>query len=285
MRIRAPRRAHRIDSHDARSFTAGTLRARLLPLAFAAAAVALLAASLASARDLDTRERGLLPKGTTGVVVLDLSLSIADEDYAAVRAALERLVKDDVRIGLVVFSDVAYELLPPGTPSAELRPLLRFLKVPKEFTAPPVNPWTSGFRAGTRISSALELAQDMLVRDGIQSPSILLVSDLETAPEDVPLLARTVDGLRRSDIEFEVAALGPSSDAQTIFSEFLADSPFALPSEEEREVSGPTTESTYGTPNALLVLGALLFAALALHERFGARLALPLVPRQPRGPA
>jgi von Willebrand factor type A domain len=285
VRIRAPRRAHRISSHDARSFTAGTWRARLLRLVFAAAAVALLAASFASARDLDTRERGLLPKGTTGVVVLDLSLSIADEDYDAVRAALERLAADDVRIGLVVFSDVAYELLPPGSPSSELRPLFRFLQVPKEFTAPPVNPWTSGFRAGTRISSALELAQDMLVRDGVQNPSILLVSDLETAPEDVPLLARTVDGLRRSNIELEVAALGPSSDAQTLFSEFLADSPFALPSDEGGETSGPTTESTYGTPNALLVLGALLFAALALHERFGARLALPLVPRQSRRPA
>jgi hypothetical protein len=176
-------------------------------------------------------------------------------------------------------------LLPPGSPSSELRPLFRFLQVPEEFTAPPVNPWTSGFRAGTRISSALELAQDMLVRDGVQNPSILLVSDLETAPEDVPLLARTVDGLRRSNIELEVAALGPSSDAQTLFSEFLADSPFALPSDEGGEASGPTTESTYGTPNALLVLGALLFAALALHERFGARLALPLVPRQTRRPA
>jgi VWA domain-containing protein len=285
VRIKAPRRASRISSHDARSFTAGTLRARLLRLVFAGAAVALLAASLASARDLDTRERGLLPKGTTGVVVLDLSLSIADEDYDTVRSALEGIAKDDVRIGLVVFSDVAYELLPPGSPSSELRPLFRFLHVPKEFTAPPVNPWTSGFRAGTRISSALELAQDMLVRDGIQNPSILLVSDLETAPEDVPLLARTVDGLRRSNIELEVAALGPSSDAQTLFSEFLADSPFALPSEEGDEVSGPTTESTYGTPNTLLVLGALLFAALALHERFGARLALPLVPRRTREPA
>ena len=124
----------------------------------------------------------------------------------------------------------------------------------------------------------------MLVRDGIQNPSILLVSDLETAPEDVPLLARTVDGLRRSNIELEVAALGPSSDAHTLFSEFLADSPFALPSEED-EASGSTSESTYGTPNALLFLGALLFAALALHERFGARLALPLVPRQTREPA
>ena len=32
--------------------------------------------------ELETREPGLIPSGTTGVVVVDLSLSIADEDYA-----------------------------------------------------------------------------------------------------------------------------------------------------------------------------------------------------------
>jgi hypothetical protein len=281
VRIRAPRRAHRVDSHEARAFPGGARRARLLRLVFAGAAVALLAAGVSSARDLDTRERGLLPKGTSGVVVLDLSLSIADEDYAAVRFALRRLVEDDVRIGLVVFSDTAYELLPPGTPSEELRPLLRFLVAPE--LGSPVNPWTSAFRAGTRVSSALELARDMLVRDGIESPSILLVSDLETAPEDVPLLARTVESLRQSDIELEVAALNPSSDAVRLFGGLIADSPFVLPSGQEAEdESLPASEATYGTPRTLLLIGALLFAALAAHERFGARLALPLAPRPAR---
>ena len=42
------------------------------------ASVALLAAAAASARGLDVRERGFLPRGSTGVVVLDLSLSISD---------------------------------------------------------------------------------------------------------------------------------------------------------------------------------------------------------------
>ena len=280
MRIRAPRRAPKVDSHDAKAFPAGARRTRLLRFVLAGASIALLAASFASARDLDTRERGLLPRGTSGVVVLDLSLSIADEDYAAVRFALRRLIEDDVRIGLVVFSDVAYELLPPGSPSEELRPLIRFLHA-GEFVPPP-NPWTTGFSAGTRISTALELAREMLVRDKIENPSILLVSDLETAPEDVPPLARTVDSLRRSDIDFEVAALGPSSDAQQIFGGLIADSPFVLPSDEGGDDPGPTSEATYGTPSTLLLLGALLFAVLAAHERFGARLALPLAPRGTR---
>ena len=61
---------------------------------------------------------------------------------------------------------------------------------------PPVNPWTQTFRAGTRISTALDLARGMLKRDGVTSGSILLVSDLETAPDDVPALTRTVLALR-----------------------------------------------------------------------------------------
>jgi hypothetical protein len=221
-----------------------------------------------------------LPSGTTGVVVLDLSLSISDEDYAGVRLALRRLVEDESRIGLVVFSDIAYELLPPGTPSSELRPLFRLLEN-SELGGPPVNPWTNAFRAGTRVSNALELAQDMLLRDQVENPSILLISDLETAPDDVPLLARTVAALRESRIELEVAALNPSSDAEALFSGLIASSPFVLPTDATVE-SSPSREATYGTPGLLLFLGALLFAVLAAHERFGARLALPLASRAPR---
>ena len=240
--------------------------------------VAALAVNVAARRSEPARV-SLLPAGASVVVVLDLSLSIPEVAYERMRNAMTELAASDARVGLVLFSDIAYELLPPGTPSGELRPLLRFLVVPE--LGPPVTPWTSAFSAGTRISSALELAQYMLVRDKIRNPSILLVSDLETAPEDVPLLARTVDSLRRSDIRMEVAALGPSSDAQRLFGGLLADSPFVLPSEKGEEPR-PTSESTYGLPRTLLFLGALLFAALAAHERFGARLALPLAPRPAR---
>ena len=64
------------------------------------------------------------------MVVVDLSLSIADEDYHTVRRAFRRLVAENASIGLVVFSDVPYELLPPGTPASELEPMLRLLVPP-----------------------------------------------------------------------------------------------------------------------------------------------------------
>ena len=203
------------------------MRARVLRLAFAGAAIALVVAATATARGLDTREEGLLPSGTTGVVVIDLSLSIADEDYHAVRRALRRLIAEDASIGLVVFSDVAYELLPPGTPASEMRPMLRLLIPPR--LGNPVNPWTQTFRAGTRISTALELARGMLERDNVKAGSILLVSDLETAPDDVPAVAQTVDAIRRSAIELRVFGLAPSNDARVLFEGFLDKGAFAAP--------------------------------------------------------
>jgi hypothetical protein len=271
-----PRRGSGISSHETGELRRPALRTRIVRGVLVVVAVALLAAAAASASNLDSRERGLLPAGTVGVVVVDLSLSISDDDYNVVRAAFRRLVAEDAPIGLVVFSDVAYELLPPGTPASELRPMLRLLVPPR--LGPPINPWTDTFRAGTRVSTALDLARDMLERDKVANGSILLVSDLETAPDDIPLLARTVDGLRRSAIDLKVVAIAPSSDARVIFEGLLQDRAFAAPLDSENAL--PTSSETSSTlPVALLVVSGLLFLTLAFHERFGGRLSLPRAER------
>jgi len=253
------------------AFPLAAWRTRILRVLLGTAAVALVVAAAASAHNLESREQGLLPTGSTGIVVVDLSLSIADDDYNAVRRAFRRLIAEDASIGLVVFSDVAYELLPPGTQASELEPMLRLLIPPR--LGPAVNPWTGTFRAGTQISTALELARGMLERDGVESGSILLVSDLETAPDDVPALARTVASLRKSDIELRVSALAPSSDARLLFEDFLEEGAFDAPSATGAE---PATASaaTSGLPVTLLFLGACFFVALAAHERFVGRLAI-----------
>jgi VWA domain-containing protein len=265
-------RAAAVDTHDVHAFPGAARRTRVLQLAFAGAALTLVVAAAASARDLETRERGLLPSGTTGVAVVDLSLSIADEEYRAVRRAFQRLIEEDASIGLVVFSDVSYELLPPGTPASQLRPMLRLLVPPA--LGPPVNPWTATFRAGTRISTALALARDMLERDRVKSGSILLVSDLETAPDDVPALTRMVQSLRESSIELRVVALAPSTDARLIFQGLVDEGgAFEAPSSTLEEPAA-SDEATSRLPRTLLILGALVFIALAAHERFAGRLAL-----------
>ena len=265
-------RSHAVDTHDANAFPGAAWRTRILRVVFAGAAVALIVAAAASARGLDTRSPGLIAKGTTGVVVVDLSLSIANEDYFTVRSAFRRLVAENSSIGLVVFSDIAYELLPPGTPAAELEQMLRLLVPPR--LGPPISPGTQGFRAGTRVSSALELARDMLERDGVRAGSILLVSDLETAPDDVPPLTRTVESLRRGAIELRVVALSPSSDPRLIFEGLLQEGAFEAPPDQGVQTLGDESARGAAAPTLLLILVALFFVALAVHERYAGTLAI-----------
>jgi hypothetical protein len=263
-----------ITSHDGAALGRAARRTRLFRVVLAGAALALLAAAVASARGLEPRERGLLPSGSTGVVVLDLSLSIGDASYADVRRVLNRLIETNAPVGLVVFSDVPYELLPPGTPAGELRSLLRLL-VPTGRGAP-VNPWTQTFRAGTRISSSLEMAARMLKRDGVEEGSILLVSDLQTAPDDVPDLARTLERLRQGATSVRVVPLAASSDGRQLFTEILGEEAFAAAPVSDGARARPLRSAAgSNTPVWLLILGGLLLAVLTFHERFAARLALP----------
>ena len=263
-----------VDSHDVSALRSVVGRTNALRLVLAGTAIALLLTAAASARDPATSERALIPQDRVGVVVLDLSLSITDTDYDVIRRTLRRIVAEKASIGLVVFSDVPYELLPPGTPAQELKPFLRLLIAPR--LGPVQNPWTQTFRAGTRISVALDLAKSILERDEIASGSILLVSDLETAPEDVPALARTVAGINRSGIRLRIVPLAPSSDAVSLFGGLLEEDALAGFAQQGQGAERPDAGSAgVELPTELLVLGALIFLFLAAHERFAGRLGLP----------
>ncbi len=268
------RRGPAVDTHDAAALAAATRRTRLVHALLAAAALLALAGAAVSVRGLAVRERSVLPAGSTGVLVVDLSLSIADADYRLIRRGFERVIADDGRIGLVVFSDVAYELLPPGTPARELEPFLRLL-VPARKGRPP-NPWAQTFRSGTRISTALALGGRMLERERVDNGSILLFSDLQTAPEDVRPLARTVASLKERDVPVRIVALSPLIDGRRLFEGLLGPDAYTVPPDAGDEGAATLrTESARGVPLALLALALLLFAVLAAYERFAASLALP----------
>ena len=262
-----------VATRDAAVLRRPALRTALLRWGLAAAAVALLAAAVATARDLDPRDRGLLPTGTSGVVVLDLSLSILDDHSGVIRRTLQRIVEADAPVGLVVFSDVPYELLPPGTPASELKPIIRLLTPPARGEV--VTPWSGSFRSGTLISKALQLAQDMLEGDGVENGSILLVSDLETSPDDVPATARVLRSITRTGTPIRLLALGPSSDARSLFGGILGRDAFEPLVERPNAAPEPPAPGRRPLPHLLLLLGALFLAALAAHERYAGRLALP----------
>lgn len=267
------RRRAAVDSHDARAFGAAGLRTGALRVLFGGGAVALLAAAVLVGRELDPRDRGLLPTGTTGIVVLDFSLSILDDRSGVVRRTLQSLVDSDARIGVVVFSDVPYELMPPGTPSSELRPIIRLLT--PTASGEVVTPWSDSFRAGTRISTALQTAQDMLEGDRVRNGSILLVSDLETSPDDVLDTARVLRSIKRSGTPVRLLALAPSSAARALFGGILGPEAFTPLVERSGRAPELPEAGSRPLPRGFLLLGALLLAALAGHERYAGRLALP----------
>ena len=263
-----------VDSHDVGAIRPVINRTAVLRLVLAGGAVMLVLAAVAAARDPATTERALIAPDRVGVVVLDLSLSITDDDYTAIRRTLRRLVAEEASIGLVVFSDVPYEMLPPGTPASELSPMLRLLVAPR--LGPVQNPWTQTFRAGTRISVALGLAKSILERDRVASGSVLLVSDLETAPDDIPALTQTITDIDRAGIDLRVVPLAPSSDAVALFTGLLDEDALAGFAQQAPDANAPDAGSAgVGLPVVLLLLGGLTFLARAAHERFAGRLALP----------
>ena len=268
------RRGAAVDTHDLSAFRRATIRARVLRAVLAAGVLASLAFAAASARGADVRVRSILPSGSTGVVVLDLSLSIQDTDYRRLRGALRHLIAADAPIGLVVFSDAPYELLPPGTPARELRPIIRLLTPPER--GQPVNPWSDAFRAGTRVSSAMLLAREMLERDRVSNGSILLLSDLETAPEDLDALLRVFGDLRADSIPVRIVPLSAGREALQNARAVLGEAAFAPPEAFEGEPGQPVRIAGRGAlPGLMIALGALCLAALGAHERLAGRLALP----------
>src|SRR5204862_6885737 len=193
--------------------------------------------------------------------------------------ALQQLYAAHTRIGLVAFSDIADEFLPPGSPSSELQPLLRnFAAVPpKPGPDPyPPNPWSTSFSGGTQISSGLAVAHAALTRAGQPKGPILLVSDPDTAPDDVPRVALAFNQFKAQGVPFRIVAVPPRADNLSLFKNLAGAGAFTHPVPRTSGAPGPTDGAQGGhTPCALLALALRVLAALAANEHWNGRLPVP----------
>lgn len=222
-----------------------------------------LALAILVAGRYDVRHAPLIASDTEGVVVLDLSASVYEGGF---RATVEKLVRTDERSGLVVFSDAAYELLPPGTPGRELRPFLRFF-IASPTQLPPPNPWEE-FRAGTRISEGLRVARAALEREGSTRGSIVLISDLEILPDETARLVPILADLRRDGFSLRIVPLHPSDEKRVLIRHLLGDSAFVSLPEDARAVRTQEEQGlTSRIPWAFLAAGALLVLLVTANER------------------
>ena len=233
-------------------------RARIGLAALVAGAAVL---CLAVALHLPASTTSLLPPSSNGVVVLDVSASISSGTYARIATTLDRLIRSNGSYGLVLFSDTAYQALPPSTPARELQPIKRFFAVPRQrspgaLAETPPSPWTDSFGAGTRISTGLSLALDVIRANRLTHPAVLLVSDLDDDTGDLARVSQVATAYRRAGIPLNVVGLNASPEDAAFMRRLVPGkgtlTEATLPSEEQASASGGT--------NVLLVVAAVLVA-------------------------
>lgn len=246
------------------------VRTTVLRAGLGAGAAAVFAAALAVALGRDARPDPVLPPGTTGMIVLDLSASTGL--HPKIGELLRRVAATDQRTGVVVFSDVAYELVPPGTPARNLEPMVRFFAGDS-----PTSPWEPAFSAGTNISVGLEAARAALDRDGVERGAILLVSDLEAFSGDAVRLPALLASLRTEGTTLRVLPLGARVEQRRFFERIAGPDVFVEPDALPTggSVDAPASLDEERTPWAFVALGALLAVLLACNERLCGRLRLP----------
>jgi hypothetical protein len=265
--VRGRLRRSRLPLADVHGLGGAALRSLLL---WCGVAGALVVCSLAFVGAGRTAAPGsnLLPPGADAIVVLDLSSSTSEHAYAIVRV-LRALTRDGRRnLGLVLFSDTAYEALPPKTPADGLRGWLDVF----DSTGWERFPWAS-YSSGTAISTGLVAARRAIIRDRVADPHVFLVTDLQDVESDLGRLTSVVAQYQREGIDLRVLRIQdqlPGTSALT--AEQLENAAFvnraaSLSVEPDRFVDAAQPEERARLLAGIVALLAFLVAAyeLAFH--------------------
>ena len=259
-----------VDAPALRQFGRRTFSVRLV---LALLCVGAVVAFALIARHPHTRTIVPLPSHADTILVLDLSASISSDTFSRIGGTLAALSRSGSRLGLVVFSDQAYEAFPPGTPAADLAPFVRYFTLPNQQApgfAPsfPANPWQSTFTGGTRISAGLDLAHAIALVDGHRA-TVVLVSDLDDDPGDLPRLASVLLAYRRDSVPVRIIGLDPSADNVALFTRLLSPQPVVV---EAPTLAQAPPHDTTPFPWTLIVLAAIAAGAYAMRAAWAPRL-------------
>jgi hypothetical protein len=263
---------------DAGSLGRIARRTRAVRLALAGTLVGLAVAAVLLARAQNLTPTPLLPAGSSGIIVLDLSSSVEHGTLDRMYAGLSQLSATNDRFGVVVFSGRAYEALPPNTPADDLGPFARFFReLPKgavQFTpgpgrpAPPngfypPNPWANGFSGGTEISTGLALARKLILDNTATRPAVWLMSDLADDPPDRRAVVRVAHSLVDLGIALHVVALNPLPADARFFERLLGPRGTLIQAKPSTQVR---LRSHYGFPVSFAAVAVVLALLLALNE-------------------
>jgi Mg-chelatase subunit ChlD len=265
-------------------------RTRRTRVAVAAAVLALLAGCFFVARSLDVLPTTYFAESTGGILVLDLSTSVDAVKAQRAERVLRSFAETEGRVGLIVFSDSAYEMFPPDTRSEELRPLLRFFEGPQRRPTQRFGrsrgdddddirpreletPWSLSFRGGTRISTGLAEARHVIEREDDRSLSVLLLSDLDNSGFDSSYLTDELVTYRRLGIDLRVIPLFPGPEDRDFFEQTAGSGVMIRDVELIRNTRVHQQQTLVGAfPWVLAGFAAGLLALLAVNERWFGRL-------------
>lgn len=277
---------------DAPALAPSGRRTAVVAAGLALCACLLLALAASFVREPANALAELLPKGESTVVVLDMSESVSPlvfDEIARTLTLVSETSDDSVRVGLVLFSDVAQLALPPGTRTSELKPFIRFFLPKSEPFAPERpdyyryvaggaggtpseiryidNPWVGSFGAGTAISTGLAAARETL--RGSAAPAsgrVLLISDLDNQARDAPELTRELLTYVDESISLDVIAVPPAIPAQKEVFEGILDEGSVVDSSSLRANERSSIPRGPGVPIAFLVVVGFLALLLAVRE-------------------
>jgi hypothetical protein len=260
---------------DLAQLAAPAQRTTAVRVGLALALAATLAGAVLISRTAGSGRADVLPVGSkTGVIVLDMSASVSGPPFERAGAVVRGLVRANQAMGLVMFSDVGYELLPPNSPPSSLQQFLRFFAPKSVHNGAPVfgqSPW-SQFSGGTRISTGLIAGQDALRRAHVTDGSLVLLSDLNDSEDDRDALVTEARTLNDAHIPLRILPINASPQNVEIFDHLFGSGSF-VGAQAFTKASKQRVEPILApSPWALLVVSFVLIGLLAANERLNSRL-------------
>src|SRR6476469_981357 len=276
MRIPAFRRGLSTELADLPRLHTQAQRTSLVRLLLVTALAATLAWLFVVAKSAGAGRAAVFPECTsTRVVAIDMSASISAPIYARVATTLRGIANASQSVGLIMFSDTAYELIPPNSPPGAMLQFIPFFLPLRYYGSTPVfgqTPWDT-FMGGTRVAAGLEMARTALRRAHVKHGSILLVSDLDDSNADQGLLETEALRLREEHIPVRIVPLFAQPRDKRLFAALFGDKSFVDPSVFTHTAKRHAASSAAPQPWMLILLGCLLVALLAGNERYNGRLA------------
>jgi hypothetical protein len=250
-------------------------RTTVVRWAVALALAAALAGGVFMARSAGSGRAAVLPAGAkTGVIVIDMSASVAGPKFERIANVIRGLVAANQGVGLVMFSDTGYELLPPNSPTSALLQFERFFVPMQIVHGQPIyagGPWTR-FEGGTRISSGLVTGLSALQRAHVTHGSLLLISDLNDSSHDAAALVSAAFALKTAHVPVLIIPVGAAPDNLRIFGSLFGTHSFVSPSAFSSTATRQLQPLAITWPWALIAIGVGLVALLAVNELFNTRL-------------